>query len=58
MGGGPHANNAAYYNQQKKRSKTTHEVALLKIIKEKVEMILMKTNLFSCLWYHSLKEAE
>jgi hypothetical protein len=40
-----HANDATY-RQQKKRSKT-YEESLLEIIKEKLEMILMKTNLFS-----------
>ena len=35
MGEGSHANNATYYSQQKKRSKTTYEESELKIIKEK-----------------------
>jgi hypothetical protein len=35
MGEGSHATNAAYYRQQKKRSKTTYEETLLEIIKEK-----------------------
>jgi hypothetical protein len=46
MGEGSHAKNATYYRQQKKRSKTTYEESLLEIIKEKVETILMKINLF------------
>jgi hypothetical protein len=45
MGEGSHAKNATYYRQQKKRPKTTYEESLLEI-KKKVEMILMKTNLF------------
>jgi len=36
MGEGSHANNATYYSQQKKRSKTTYEESELKIIKEKI----------------------
>jgi hypothetical protein len=35
MGEGSHVENATYYRQQKRRSKTTYEESLLEIIKEK-----------------------
>jgi len=45
MGERSHVNDDAY-RQQKESSKITYEESVLEIIKEKVEMILMKTNLF------------
>ena len=55
MGERSRTKDATYYRQQKKHSKTTYEESLLEVIKEKFEMILMKKNIFQCLWYSRSK---